>query len=116
MLPFRKRYTLDQRKEESIRIRCRKPEFTPVIMERASQSVPALDKEKYLIPPDLTAAQLVFVIRRRLHMKSSQALFLLCHGKIVSGTTTIREIYDAHRLTSEDGFLYMTYALENVFG
>lgn len=116
MLPFKSRLTVEERRQECVRIRNRRPGFVPVIVERASPSTPALDKEKYLIPNDLTAAQLVFVLRRRLCMKSSEALFLSCGGKVVAGTTTIQEICHKNQRASEDGFLYMTYALENAFG
>ena len=115
MLPFRCRLTLDQRVREYENVRTKKPDYIPVIVERAGRDSPALDKEKFLVPNDLTASQFLYVLRRRLKMKSEQALFLLCNNRAVTGNTTLRHTRDTS-IPSEDGFLYITYSLENAFG
>lgn len=115
MIPFRERYTLDERCREYKRVMHKRTGYIPTILESGSLEVPPIDKEKYMIPQDLNGAQLIYIIRRRMHMKPSQALFLLCNKKMITATDTIRNIYSRHK-NSDDGFLYITYTLENAFG
>lgn len=68
-----------------------------------------------MIPEDLNVSQLTYIVRKRLHMKPSEALFLLCNKRMINGPDTLRSIYARHR-NREDGFLYIHYSLENVFG
>jgi len=88
--------------------------FIPIIMERGSVDAPHIDKEKYLVPVDLTMAQLSFVVRKRLQIRAGDALFLMVKGTLCTSTATTGSMYDAHR--DPDGFLYVTYAMENTFG
>ena len=115
MLPFRERLTPAQRAAECARVLARRPTYVPAILVRGDHAAPAVDREKYLLPPDLTAAQLHYIVRRRLRMDAREALFLLCGRRRVGGETTVRQLQDAHRDT-EDGFLYVTYTLEHAFG
>lgn len=115
MIPFRQRYTVEERRQECQRAKLRREGYVPTILERASPETPLIDKEKFMIPQDLNGAQLMYIIRRRIGIKPSQALFLLCNNKMVTSADTLRDIYSRCK-NDEDGFLYITYALENVFG
>jgi GABA(A) receptor-associated protein len=115
MLPFRARLTPEQRRAECERVSARRSGYVPTIVERGDRTAPRIDKEKFLIPVDLTGSQLHFVVRRRLRMEKSEALFLLCEGALVGPHTTVGELYARHR-SAEDGFLYVTYTLEHAFG
>jgi GABA(A) receptor-associated protein len=93
------------------------PERIPIICEKTnspSNSVPDLDKSKYLVPCDLTLGQFMFVIRNRMKLPSENALFLFVKGSIPSSNTIISELYDSKK--DEDGFLYINYSGENTFG
>ena len=114
MLPFRQRLTEDQRKREFLHVSDKLHRFVPIIMEQGDRETPCIDKEKYLVPVDLTMGQLSFVVRKRLKLKSSDALFLLVKKALCPATRPVGDIYDAHHDT--DGFLYVTYTLENTFG
>jgi GABA(A) receptor-associated protein len=114
MLPFRQRLTEDQRRHEFSRVSDKLHRFVPIIMERGSVNAPHIEKEKYLVPVDLTMAQLSFVVRKRLHMRASDALFLMVNKTLCTSSATSGSMYDAHRDT--DGFLYVTYTMENTFG
>lgn len=114
MLPFQERLTLHQRAAEFERVSSRKPHYVPTIVNAGSRDAPRLPKEKYLLPCELTGAQLAFVLRRHLKLDPSAALFLLCGGRLVPAQTQMRELRDKER--SEDGFLYLVYSLENAFG
>jgi GABA(A) receptor-associated protein len=112
MLPFRRRLTLDQRRHEFARVQ--HYERVPLILERGSRETPAIDKEKFLVPRDLTVGQLTFVVRKRLKLDATRTIFLLVSNQLLTSTTTIASVYDRHR--NEDGFLYVTYTFENAFG
>lgn len=114
MLPFRTRLTLEQRRSERGRIANIHPDRIPVIVEAGSRDTPRADKEKFLVPNDLTVAQMLFVLRKRIPLDSSRSLFLLVNGTFATPTTTLRELHERHR--EEDGFLYITYTTENTFG
>ena len=114
MLPFRQRLTEDQRRREFSRVSDKLHRFVPIIMERGDRDAPRIDKEKFLVPVDLTMAQLSFVVRRRLELHAGDALFLMVNKTLCTSTATAGSMYDAQRDT--DGFLYVTYTMENTFG
>lgn len=114
MLPFRQRLTEEQRRHEFSRVSSKLGTFVPVILERGSEEAPHIDKEKYLVPVDLTVTQFAFVVRKRLQLNASDALFLMVDGNLCTGTRTVASVYDAYR--AADGFLYVTYSMENTFG
>lgn len=115
-IPFKTATTFESRLEESRRIRDKFPGRIPVIVERShkSISVPIIDKQKFLVPGDLTVSQFIFVIRRRLNLPSEQALFLFIGNTLPTTGMLIRELYALYADT--DGFLYATYCGENTFG
>lgn len=109
--PFKDRFN------ESINILSRYPDRIPVIVERSAKTAddcPEIDKNKYLIPKDLTIAQFMNVIRQRMKLPSEKAIFLLVNGMIPSNSTMFSNLYNEHK--DEDQFLYITYSFENTFG
>ncbi|XP_053487062.1 uncharacterized protein map1lc3cl isoform X2 [Ictalurus furcatus] len=61
------------------------------------------------------ALQAKEVLRSKIALETSQALYLLISGKnICSMTASMGEVYSQHR--DPDGFLYMTYASQDMFG
>lgn len=115
-IPFKQANSFEARLEESTRIRQKFPGRIPVIVERGSRSisVPQIDKQKFLVPGDLTVSQFIFVIRRRLSMPPEQALFLFVGNTLPTTGILIRELHASY--ADRDGFLYITYCGENVFG
>ena len=71
-------------------------------------------KKKYLVPNELTAGQFMYVIRRRIKLEPSKALFIFINGTIPCSSTLMIELYEKYK--DQDGFLYITYNGENVFG
>ena len=115
MLSFRDRLDLSSRLAVCEHALRKYPSHIPVIIERGGATAPVIDKQKFLLPPDLSGAQLLYIVRRRLRLDKTHALFLLCNNRIVSPSTTARDLYARHR-DAQDGLLYVSYTTENAFG
>jgi GABA(A) receptor-associated protein len=113
---FREERTFDQRCDEANSIFRKYPTRVPIICERQKgcTQLPPLDKRKYLVPNDLTVAQFVFVIRKRMTLDAAHALFVTVNGTIPPSSASIGCLHKTHR--DEDGFLYMQFMGENTFG
>ncbi|KAM9316732.1 microtubule-associated protein 1 light chain 3 gamma [Gastrophryne carolinensis] len=115
--PFKQRKSLATRKIEVIGIKAKFPTKIPVIVERYSKEkyLPLLDKTKFLVPQDLTMSQFINIIRNRMDLSATQAFYILVNEKtLASMSLTVSELYKDHK--DEDGFLYMTYASQEMFG
>ncbi|KAJ6652979.1 hypothetical protein lerEdw1_010248 [Lerista edwardsae] len=115
--PFKQRKSLAARMREANEIRGKYPNKIPVVVERyrKEKSLPDLYRTKFLVSPDLTLSQFMFTLRTRLSLTATQAFYLLVDNKsLPCPSTTISEIYRDNK--DEDGFLYMTYASQEMFG
>eukprot|EP01038_Epipyxis_sp_PR26KG_P005358 gene5358-7432_t len=114
-MKFQQEHTFEQRKSESERVRNKYPDRVPVICEKIEKSkIEDIDKKKYLVPADLTCGQFVYVIRKRLKLQPEKAIFLFVNGVIPPTAAMLNTIYEQHK--DKDGFLYISYSDENVFG
>jgi GABA(A) receptor-associated protein len=97
-------------------IREKYPQRLPVLCNKSkySKNTPNIDKNKYLVPFDLTAAQFIYVIRKRMKLNPEVALFLFVGRMIPPGMTKMIYLYENYK--NEDGFLYITYSTESTFG
>ncbi|XP_043931595.1 microtubule-associated proteins 1A/1B light chain 3C-like [Protopterus annectens] len=115
--PFKLRKSLATRKQEVATIRSKFPNKLPVIVERYAKEkvLPLLDKTKFLVPQELTMCQFVTIIRNRMSINATQAFYLLVNNRsLASMSLTLAEVYADNK--DEDGFLYMTYASQEMFG
>lgn len=109
--------TIEIRKEEVLAIRNRFPTKIPIIVQRFCKEthLPHLDKSKFLVPQEITMSQFLTVIRNRMKVTSTQALYLLVNNRsMISLSLTLAEVYTEY--CGPDGFLYVTYASQEVFG
>ena len=116
MPPFRDRVSLAQRLAQSERVREKYPTHVPVVVERGTCNPddPAPDKEKFLVPGDVSAAQFVQVVRKSMKMTPEQAIFLMIDKSIIPMHEKMCHLHERHK--TNDGFMYVTYCFENVFG
>jgi len=115
--PFKQRKSFASRRDEVAGIRAKFPSKIPVIVERyhKEKSLPMLDKTKFLVPQELTMSQFVTIIRNRMSLSPTQSFYLIVNNKsLASMSTTLQEVYKEEK--DEDGFLYMTYASQEMFG
>lgn len=66
------------------------------------------------MPPDITVAQLTYLLRRRMSLSPEEALFIFSGSSVLSSNTLLSVIYERHK--DPDGFLYVKYSGENTFG
>ena len=62
----------------------------------------------------MTIGQFLFVIRKRIKLEPSHALFITINCKLTTASKTVGEVYSDEQ--DEDGFLYVIYTNENTFG
>lgn len=115
-MSFKNKYSLKQRVEECNKIIKKYPDKVPIICEKDRRiSGFDIDKKKYLVSRDLLFGQFIFIIRQKLDLNDNIALFLIINNKIIpSNTSYLGTIYDDFK--DMDGYLYITYSFENVFG
>jgi len=112
---FKDRVSFQKRKEEALKIMKKYPDRLPVIVEKVKDSdVPDIDREKYLVPSDLTVGQFLFVIRKRIKLTPEKALFLFVNKKLPNTSELVSNIYNENK--EECGFLFVEYSGENAFG
>lgn len=112
---FREENNLEQRKGEAEKIRNKYPDRIPVVVERVPNSqIPEIDKRKFLVPNDISVAQFMWIIRKRIQLPSEKAIFLFVNKTIPQSSSTMGQIYNNYK--DEDGFLYISYSGENTFG
>ena len=107
--------TFENRKQESERVKGKYVNRIPVIVLKDKRSAMVdIDKNKFLVPKDMSITQFMYIVRKRIKMKPEEALFVLVNGELINGNKLMGDIYENKK--NEDGFLYMTYTSENTFG
>lgn len=113
---YKQKYTLEERLVESNRILTKHVDRIPVILSKlAGSNAPEIEKRRYLIPNVYTVAQLIHIIRTRLHISEDKGIFIFVNGVVMPNPNEkMYELYSKEK--DEDQFLYITYSLENTFG
>ena len=109
--------SLESRKSQYRKIAENHPDKVPVILERDIHcSINKAIKTKYILSKEVTMAEFVKIIREKLDLKPERALFFLVNGKhSVTMTEELGQIYEKYK-DKGDGFLYMSYSEEIVYG
>jgi len=115
---FIEQYSFFERSKESERIMDKFTDRIPVICEKNRHDLgcPDIDKHKYLVPHNITLGQFMYVIRKRIQLPPSSALFLFVGDDATVLPVNLEMEYIYHRFKNKDGFLYILYSRENVFG
>ena len=112
-------FTKKERLNNSSKLIEQNKDQIPVICEKDKNSkMKALVKTKYLIKREITVDKFIGTIRKKLQLESTEALFLLANCKnnkyAIVGTDAMGNIYDKYK--DEDGFLYIIYSNEKIWG
>lgn len=118
-IKFKEDFDFQKRKKEFEKINSKYPDRIPIIVHKsheADSKVPDLDKFKFLLYSDMTVGNLVSIIRKRISLEPSHAIFIYVHDTnfVPPTASPINTIYDEFK--EDDGFLYINYTGENAFG
>ena len=118
-------YTLEERRGKSKELQSKYIERIPILVAPLNDKVPKISSHKYLVPNHLTVGHFQHIVRSRIKLAPEEALFmfLVCvdeKGKVqketlLSSNKLLQQVVQEDN-TSQDGFLYFRYSLENTFG
>ena len=108
--------TLKQRKIISQNILNKNKDKVPIILEKDPKcKLIPIKKTKFMIEKNSTVSKLIQSIRILMKIPQEEGLFLSAKGKYtLTGQKIIGDIYNTYK--DEDGFLYIMYTTELIFG
>ena len=84
-------------------------------MKEQIDYAPKLDRNKYLVPQDITMGEFMFVIRKRMNLSPEKSIYMFVGNESLAPVShTMGMIYDHHK--DNDQFLYIRYSSESTFG
>jgi GABA(A) receptor-associated protein len=111
-----KNKSLEERKKEVVNMLKKYPDKVPIILEKLKNSdIATMDKEKYLVPADMSFAQIIYTFRKRIKLEPTQALFVFIGNEMPCSNLLMSQIYEKYK-SKDDGMLYGIYGPENTFG
>lgn len=114
-LSFKNKHTFEQRQKDFQRVHEKYPTRIPVIIEKSVDSkIADIDKIKFLVPDDQTIGQFIYIIRKRIKLKPTEAIFVFVNNTLPRTSDLLKTVYNENK--DADGFLYLTYSGENTFG
>ena len=103
------------REKEASLVLNKYPKSIPIIIYPKYDNIEKLKKNKYVIPNDLSGGHFFDIIRKQLNMPKETALFFFTDNNVLlSATIILNNLYIKEK--NLDGYLYIYYSLENVFG
>ena len=113
---FKEERTFEQRKKENEIVFKDYPTKITIICEKAPNAkLIEIPKTKYLVDKTVKSSQFYATIKNHLKIDEKEAIFLLINGKItLSQNETMGEIYKKYK--DKDGFLYIAYASQEIWG
>jgi microtubule-associated protein 1 light chain len=110
--------SFNERKKKCNLLLSKYPDKIPVILEKSKvdKYLPKIDKSKLLVSQDMTVSNIIKLLKSNLKINENTSIYIIIAKKnvMVSGSQSIFSIYQEHK--NDDGFLYLEYCTENVFG
>ena len=114
-IQFKNKKTFDERRRNAEAVLKKYPDRIPVICERANRLAPKLDRNKYLVPQDITMGEFMFVIRKRMNLSPEKSIYMFVGNESLAPVShTMGMVYNHHK--DNDQFLYIRYSGESTFG
>ena len=114
---FKREKSFTERLFESQKLYQKFPNHCPVICEKFSPEYDpdtTLVKTKYLVKLDIPFRRFIYQVRKQLTLSKHTALFFFINNIMPPINSLFSTLYEYHK--ENDGFLYITYTTENVFG
>ena len=75
---FKEENTLEQKVEESRKIRLKYPDRIPIVVEKHPRTnIPDIDKRKFLVPNDISVAQFMWIMQKTDSVTAASSLVLI---------------------------------------
>lgn len=117
---YKEQTTLERRIIESNSMLSKYPDRIPVIVDCDKELSTVILKKKFLVPHDITVSHFLSVVRGKSKLDSSKAIFMFFGKRLVSGNTTLGEIYNQYQESEDykknDRFLNVQFHSESTFG
>ena len=117
MEDFKSEFTFEDRKYQAALAMKKHPGRIPIYVHKHARSKKTkcdLVKHKFLVPTDITVGQFVYIIRKHLRLESEQGIFIFVNNTLPPTSMLLSQIYSEH--SDPDGFLYIAFSYESVFG
>ena len=115
---FRAKYCFNDRQIESDKIMRKFPNKIPVIIELSNlcmTKIKDIDDKKYLLDKDVEIFEFMTIIRKKINLDHDNVIILMTdNGYIPNTTETINDVYLEHH--NGDGFLYLTFSAQKMYG
>ena len=73
--------TIEELQDESKRILEKYPDKIPIIISTKDDNI-TVDKNKYIVPRNITMGQFIYIVRKKISLGPGQALFFFCDKKL----------------------------------
>lgn len=104
-IDYKEEYSFEKRLNDAENLLRKYPDRVPIIVERRKVSSfnpfyknkkdhVDLKNKKYLVPRDLTVGQFLSLIRKNLHLRPDEALYLFIDNNIPLFTSTLGSVYE----------------------
>lgn len=91
------------------------PDKIPILLSRNRNSkLKQFDNNKILILKSFTVFKLIMVIKKKLQISYSEAIYVFAGNVLLQADQTIEAVYDKY--AGDDRFLHLTYAEYATFG
>ena len=121
ILNYSESTSFEERKKKSALLLLKYSDKYPVILEKSNKDkyLPNIDKNKLLVSQEMTVATIIVLLKKNLNINEYSSLYIMTTDTnntviMLSGSQSISYIYDNYK--KNDGFLYLEYCTENVFG
>ena len=114
---FKKKVPAAKRRQQVISLLKNNPNKIPIILEKEPQChAEPLEKTRFLLSKEFTVNQFTKMIRALMKISNDEALFFSAKGKYtITGEKPMSQIYKDYK-DKDDGFLYIAYTTEIVYG
>ena len=116
MFKYKKENSLEKRIETFNKLKEKHPKEIPIICEKAKDSKIGKDiKSHYLFKEEYKFVYFMKLIRKKLELNEDEGLFFFINGKYnITGEESMKKVYEKYK--DKDGFLYIIFGEEKIFG
>lgn len=114
---FKKEYTFEQRKDDTDKVMQKYKNRVPVYLYKGkfNRTMEEYEKKKFLVSEDMKFYVFTDTIRNTYKIDKNQSIYYMINDKVmIEMTSTLGMLY--RRYKDDDGYLYLSYYGENVFG